>query len=79
MQCSTPEVRSFVTRDRCRYPYLIQVIGWEVRVSRMGPLRLGPRGRTDGVGQYKTPGIIGVRGVFLQGGNLGPKGPHLMI
>ena len=37
------------------YHYLI--IGWEVRVSRMGPLRSGPRGRTDGVGEYKTPGM----------------------
>ena len=33
------------------------IIGWEVRVSRMGPLRSGPRGRTDGVGEYKTPGM----------------------
>ena len=23
----------------------------------MGPLRSGPRGRTDGVGEYKTPGM----------------------
>ena len=37
------------------HPYLI--IGWELRVSRMGPLRSGPKGRTDGVGQYKTPGM----------------------
>ena len=29
----------------------------ELRVSRTGPLRSGPRGRTDGVGQYKTPGM----------------------
>ena len=37
--------------------YLFLIIGWELRVSRMGPLRSGPRGRTDGVGQYKTPGM----------------------
>ena len=30
---------------------------WEVRVSTMGPLRWGPKGGTDGVGQYKTPGM----------------------
>ena len=30
---------------------------WEVRVSTMGPLRWGPKGRTDGVGQYKTPAM----------------------
>ena len=25
----------------------------------MGPLRSGPKGGTDGVGQYKTPGMPG--------------------
>ena len=34
-----------------------KIIGWVVRASRMGPLWLGPRGWTDGVGQYKTPGM----------------------
>ena len=37
--------------------YLFLIIGWELRVSRMGPLRSGPRGITDGVSQYKTPGM----------------------
>ena len=33
------------------------IIGWEVRVSRMGPLRSGLKGATDRVGQYKTPSM----------------------
>ena len=39
--------------------YLYLIIGWEVRVSRTGPLRSGPRGGTDGLGQYKTPDMRG--------------------
>ena len=34
--------------------YLYLIIGWVVRVSRIGPLK---KVRTDGVGQYKTPGM----------------------
>ena len=37
--------------------YLFLIIGWELRVSKIIPLRSGPRGRTDGVGAYKTPGM----------------------
>ena len=36
---------------------LYLIIGWELRVSRMEPFRSGPRGRTDGVGEYKAPGM----------------------
>ena len=48
---------TIVNRGNLNIPYLYLIIGWEVRVSRMGPLRSGPRGRTDGVGKYKTPGM----------------------
>ena len=48
---------TIVNRGNLNIPYLYLIIGWEVRVSRMGPLRSGPRGRTDGVGEYKTPGM----------------------
>ena len=40
-----------------RYLYLI--IDWEGRESRTGPLRAGLRVGTDGLGQYKTPGMPG--------------------
>ena len=39
------------------YRYIFLTIGWELRVSRMEPLRSGPRDRTDGMCQYKTPGV----------------------
>ena len=33
------------------------IIGWALLVSRMGPLRSGPRGGTAGAGQFKTLNI----------------------
>ena len=41
------------------YPYLIIDWGGDGRVSGMGLLRSGPRCGTDGLGQYKTPGMPG--------------------
>ena len=39
--------------------YLYLIIDWEGRESRTGPLRAGLRVGTDGLGQYKTPGMPG--------------------
>ena len=38
---------------------LYLIIDWEGRESRTGPLRAGLRVGTDGLGQYKTPGMPG--------------------
>ena len=38
------------------YPALpYSIIELELEVSRMGPLRLGPKFGTNGLGKYKTP------------------------